>query len=124
MRIFVIAALATLMAGCGQTTGSLDNGPKVASAEKPASRGVSGSPARERQVAEAGRSGNCAQAARKVANAQTNAALVGGALSILGGFGGYAGQGGMIAAQAASIGSTALQAQAQADAATAMDQGC
>lgn len=66
----------------------------------------------------------CAEAIRKAGTARTNAALVGGALALVGGLGGYAGEGGMVAAHAANIGSSAVQAHAQAEADASMAEGC
>ena len=120
-----MVALATLLVGCGQTTGSLDKGPRVASAGQQAPRQDGGAPARgQRAAAVPGQRNACVEAAQKAANAQTGAAIASGALSMVGGLGGFAGQGGMVAAHAATIGTTAIQAQAQADAQAAMAQEC
>ena len=66
----------------------------------------------------------CAEAAQKAAQAQTNAALLGGVLSAAGGLGGLAGNGGVIAGQAASIGGSVLQSQAASTARAGMAENC
>lgn len=59
-----------------------------------------------------------------MANKQTQAAMLGGALSMVGGIGGMGGEGGAIAAQAASVGGSLIQSQASAHAEAAMTQEC
>lgn len=74
--------------------------------------------AAEQQVAE-----RCAEAANKAAQAQTSAAMLGGALSMAGGLG-FGGRGGMVAAQAASVGGQVVQSQASAKAQAELQQEC
>jgi len=63
---------------------------------------------------------DCEEAAQKAMEAQTNAAVLGSALSVAGGIGGFGGRGGAILGSAASIGSTVVQAQAGSQSRSAM----
>ena len=113
MRKFAILALAVAVAGCSQTTGA--GRPKAQTQIAP-------SPVKEaRAPAQAVR---CADAANKAAKAQTNAAILGGALSMVGGLGGFGGRGGMVAAQAASVGGSVVQSQASARSQAALSTEC
>jgi len=67
---------------------------------------------------------DCQQAVAKVQKQQMNSAMLGGALSMVGGLGGFAGQGGAIAAQAVSVGGSVMQAKAQNDAQAAIQEEC
>jgi hypothetical protein len=115
MKVLIVMASALALAACSQTTGAARRAPsandvQVAAAPK------AGPP---QQVA-----ARCAQAANKAAHAQTKAAMLGGALNMVGGFGGLGGRGGMVAAQAASVGGQVVQSQASANAQTQMQQEC
>lgn len=101
-------ALALVLAGCSQTAGS----PTAASAgEKPAARVAT------RQPAAAGKKDACEQAMQ----AQTNAAMLGSALGMVGGLGGLGGRGGAIAGQVASTaGSMVAQSQSASASAQVM----
>ncbi|HEY6631070.1 MAG TPA: hypothetical protein VIZ90_06445 [Rhizobiaceae bacterium] len=66
----------------------------------------------------------CAEAVRKTQQQATNAAMLGGALSMVGGFGGFGGRGGAIASQAVSTGGSFMQAKARNDAQGMMQEEC
>ena len=66
----------------------------------------------------------CNEAMQKAAQAQTDAAMLGGALSMVGGFGGFAGRGGAVVAQAASVGGSLMQAKAENDTDKALETEC
>jgi len=113
MKKTILLALTIVLAGCqaGQVDPSAEADFAPAGGKK----------------AKQGPSGNgtaCADAARKAAQAQTNAALLGGVLSMAGGLGGLAGNGGVIAGQAASIGGSVLQSQAAGSARTGVAENC
>lgn len=121
MRHIVMLAAALALAGCSQTTTT-----ETASAGKDSAAGKSraaGQTARQAPVRQAS-AGACAEAAKKAADAQMGAAMVGSALSMVGGFGGYAGRGGMVAAQAASMGGSLMQQQASNKAEAEMRASC
>lgn len=116
MKTAIALMLCGALAACSQTT-STTSTMKTAGAPKAAAqvtKGKSGKMTAEQR---------CAEAMRKATQAQTNAAMLGGALSMVGGFGGL-GRGGAIAAQAASVGGSLMQAKAQDDAGKAMDAEC
>jgi secreted effector protein SseD len=50
--------------------------------------------------------------------------MLGGALSMVGGLGGFGGRGGAIAGQAVSMGGSIVQAKAQNDAQSMMEEEC
>lgn len=98
-----LVALALVLAGCSQTA----EGPTAASAgEKPAARTAA------RQPAAADKKDACEEAMQ----AQTNAAMLGGALGVVGGLGGFGGRGGAIAGQVAST-AGGMVARSQSDSA-------
>jgi hypothetical protein len=115
MKVMIVLASALALAACGQTTGSARRAPpkQTQLVTVPAKPGV------PQQMAE-----RCAGAANKMAETQTRAAMLGGALNMVGGFGGFGGRGGMVAAQAASVGGQVVQSQAQAKAQSQMQQEC
>jgi secreted effector protein SseD len=114
MRIPVILVVGLVLGGCSQRTETASVAP-AGGASKPA-------PARH---ASAGNNAQaCAEAAKKAADAQMGAAVVGSALSMVGGLGGYAGRGGMVAAQAASMGGSLMQQQASQKAEAEMRASC
>ncbi|MEO5325705.1 hypothetical protein PV773_20555 [Mesorhizobium sp. CC13] len=116
MKRTILLILCGLAAACTQTATTSSPG----QAAKASSRTSAKAPATTRQTAAA----NCEEAMRKATQAQTNAAMLGGALSMVGGFGGFGGRGGAIAAQAASVGGSLVQAKAQGDADKAMQAEC
>ncbi|RVC06251.1 hypothetical protein EN884_32130, partial [Mesorhizobium sp. M7A.F.Ca.AU.001.01.1.1] len=83
MKKSIFLALTIALAGC--QTGQVDDRPaSIASA-------AGSKKARNEPTTETA----CADAAKKAAKAQTNAALLGGVLSMAGGLGGLAGNGGV-----------------------------
>lgn len=66
----------------------------------------------------------CQEAVAKAQQQATNSAMLGGALSMVGGLGGFAGRGGAIAAQAASIGGSMIGAKARDDTQAAIQSEC
>lgn len=66
----------------------------------------------------------CTDAAHKMRQQATNAAMLGGALSMVGGVAGFGGRGGAIAGQAVSMGGSLVQAKAQDDARSTMEEEC
>ena len=121
MRKILILALGAALAGCSQTTTD-------PVAEAPAARTVEKTAAAKRRApneAEAAAlADRGAEAANEMAQSQTQAAMMGGALSMVGGLGGFAGRGGMIASPAASVGGSVIQSQAQAKARAALARDC
>ncbi len=99
-----------MLAGCSQTTTSDDPVATAATSPKPARTG--------------GRAQSCDEAIRKASSARQNAMVGGALLSAAGGFGGYAGHGGAIAGQVASIGGSMIQQQAARDANRSIFEEC
>ena len=66
----------------------------------------------------------CAEAAQKMRQQANNAAMLGGALSMVGGVAGFGGRGGAIAGQAVSVGGSLVQAKARNDARGMMEEEC
>lgn len=90
MKIATIGAVCLAIAGCSQTA----SGPETAAAKNGKS-----------VVARAGTQKTAAakkDACDEAITAQTNAAMLGGALGMVGSFGGWGGRGGMVASQVAS----------------------
>lgn len=114
MKRAILLILCGLAAACSQTATTSSPGPAAKASARTSAKATT------RQAAAA----NCEQAMRKATQAQTNAAMLGGALSMVGGFGGFGGRGGAIAAQAASVGGSLVQAKAQGDADKAMQAEC
>jgi secreted effector protein SseD len=116
MRTIAILLCGTL-AACSQT-----GSPQTASV---AQKGQNAKPAAY-ATAQAPRAaaGDCERAVAKMQKQQMNAAMLGGALSMVGGLGGFAGRGGAVAAQAVSVGGSVMQAKAQNDAQDAISQDC
>ncbi|SRR5690606_3604562 len=102
MKLIAIAgAIALVLSACSQTTG--DPATATAGGGKPSVRaGQQKVAAREKDA--------CEEAMR----AQTNAAMLGGALGMVGGLGGFAGRGGAVAGQVVSTGGSMI-AQSQAN---------
>ncbi|WP_395450472.1 hypothetical protein ACHMW7_12095 [Aminobacter sp. UC22_36] len=115
MKRAIALILCGVLAACSQTT-STTSTMKTAGAPKAAAQAAP----KGKKLTTAQR---CEEAMRKATQAQTNAAMLGGALSMVGGFGGF-GRGGAIAAQAASVGGSLMQAKAQTDADKALDTEC
>lgn len=106
MKRAILLIMCGLLAACSQ---SAWGGPKTTSATAKAA------PKKNQTAAQ-----RCEEAMRK----QTDAAMLGTALSVVGGLGGFAGRGGAVAAQAASVGGSLVQAKAQNDADKAIDAEC
>lgn len=104
------------LAACSQT-----GSPQTTSA---AQKSQSVKPAVYAKAQARGPADDCRQAMAKVQKQQMNSAMLGGALSMVGGLGGFAGQGGAIAAQAVSVGGSVMQAKAQNDAQAAIQEEC
>jgi len=124
MKIMIVMACAFALAACGQTTGSARRAPALA---EPAVTALPKEETQPRTVAarpppKTAAADRCADAANRAVQAQTNAAMLGGALSMVGGLGGLGGRGGMIAAQAASVGGSVVQSQARAQAHAGMQE--
>lgn len=133
MKAWILLALGLATAGCNQTLDAAGGRPagaqsaaiEPAPAEEKPAKGTKPSAASTRQIAAAQSAAQrCAEAAQEMANKQTQAAMLGGALSMAGGLGGFGGEGGAIAAQAASVGGSLIQSQASAQAEAAMAQEC
>lgn len=116
MKRATLLIMCGLLAACSQTTGT-SGGPATTSATaKPAAKADT----KKHQTA----AQRCDEAMQKAAKAQTNAAMLGTALSVVGGFGGFGGNGGAVAAQAVSVGGSLVQAKAQNDADKALNTEC
>jgi hypothetical protein len=116
MKVMIVLASALALAACGQTSGSARRAPP---AQDVKAATVPAKPGAPQQIAE-----RCAGVANRMAETQTKAAMLGGALNMVGGLGGFGGRGGMVAAQAASVGGQVVQSQAQAKAQSQMQQEC
>ncbi|MGI6852559.1 hypothetical protein [Mesorhizobium sp. 1B3] len=90
MKIAIVGAVCLAIAGCSQTT----SGPATTAAES--GKSVS---ARAKTHKTAARNRD---ACDEAIQAQANAAMLGSALGMVGGFGGFGGRGGMVASQVAS----------------------
>jgi secreted effector protein SseD len=126
MRAWILLALGLASAGCNQTLGTATARPSgTEGAATDAAPARQSSKQSAKQVAAAQTvAQRCADAAQEMANKQTQAAMLGGALSMVGGIGGMGGEGGAVAAQAASVGGSLIQSQASAQAEAAMTQEC
>lgn len=112
MRI-VAVLLCGVVAACSQT-GVSRNSPSTAAAyssAQPAAR-------------QASTQTRCEEAVAKVQQQSANAAVLGSALSMAGGLGGFGGRGGMVAAQAVSMGGSVMQAKTRSDAQAAVQKEC
>ena len=112
MKIAIVLALGVAVAGCNQTTSAS------------ADRSPAGQQATAGRTSAKQGAARCAEAAQRAADAQTNAAMVGSALSMVGGFGGIGGRGGAVAAQAASMGGSVIQSQVSGNARAALERDC
>jgi hypothetical protein len=122
MKVMFVLASALALAACGQTTGSARRAPSAGEVQTASASKQAG--AQKQAIAPQHAAQRCADAANSAAQAQTQAAMLGGALNMVGGFGGFGGRGGMVAAQAASVGGQVVQSQARADAQAQMQQEC
>lgn len=96
-----VMLLAGLGAGCSQTAAT-DAGGDASPRMAASSRGPTTASAEQR----------CEDAIREAMRQRQGAAMAGSILSSVGGLGGLAGRGGMIAGQAAAIGGSIVQSQA------------
>lgn len=113
MRIIAVLFCGAL-AACSQT------GTNTESRQTAATKGMTQKPA-ARQASSATR---CQEAVAKAQQQSTNAAMLGSALSMAGGLGGFGGRGGAIAGQAVSMGGSVMQAKARTDTQNAVEQEC
>lgn len=111
MRLIAVL-LCGALAACSQTNSSQK---EVA---------VAATPQKVRSGTQQTRAANCQDAVAKMQKQQTNTAMLGGALSMVGGLGGLGGRGGAIAAQAVSYGGSVMQAKAQSDMQGAIEKEC
>ncbi len=112
MKNGIFLALIIALAGC--QTGQMQ------ADSSPAASAVSG----KKRGKPIGKETACADAAKKAVQARTNAAMLGGVLSMAGGLGGLAGNGGAIVGQAASVGGSVLQSQAASAAQAGIAENC
>lgn len=110
-QIAIVSAVALVLSGCSQTTGGATS--ETTAGSKASARAVG-----QQKVASQKRDA-CEEAVR----GQSNAAMLGSALGMVGGLGGFAGRGGAIAGQVASTGGSMI-AQSQASNARASMQDC
>ena len=121
MRIIAVLFCGAL-AACSQT-GNPASGPtgkQADSRKSAASKGMSQKPA----ALQVSSSTRCQEAVAKAQQQSTNAAMLGSALSMAGGLGGFGGRGGAIAGHAVSMGSSVMQAKARTDTQNAVQQEC
>lgn len=102
--------LCGIVAGCSQT--SNEAAPAASASPKPTSA---------RTVASEER---CNEAIRSAARDRQNTAMAGSMISSVAGFGGFAGRGGAIVGQAASVGGSLMQAQARNNASNTVLEEC
>lgn len=123
MRMIAIL-LCGVLAACSQT-GSSHNGSSQTASTAPSSQAArpstKTSKPNARQVASRD---DCQDAVAKVQQQQMNSAMLGGALSMVGGLGGFAGRGGAVAAQAVSVGGSVAQAHARNSAQSTIREEC
>lgn len=113
MRIIAVLFCGAL-AACSQTGAHTD------SRQTAATKGMTQKPA-ARQASSATR---CEEAVAKAQQQSTNAAMLGSALSMASGLGGFGGRGGAIAGQAVSMGGSVMHTKARSDAQNAVEQEC
>ena len=112
MKIAIVLMLGVAVAGCNQTTSSTGD-------RSPTGQQATPGRASAKQAA-----ASCAETAQRTADAQTSGAIVGRALSMVGGFGGMGGRGGEVAAQAVSMGGSVIQSQANDNARAGLESDC
>ncbi|MGB3815362.1 MAG: hypothetical protein WA950_19265 [Shinella sp.] len=91
MKLAIIGLLCLVIGGCSQST----SGPATTASVRGKSATASAGTQKQKPVT---KRGGCEEAIR----AQSNAAMLGGALGMVGSFGGFGGRGGMVASQVAS----------------------
>lgn len=104
--------LCEVAAGCSQTTNQ-------ASGMQPSQQQATATSARRATPEQ-----RCQDAIEKSMKARQNAAAAGSILSVVGGLGGFGGRGGAIVGQAASVGGSIMQSQAQNSAENAAIEEC
>lgn len=114
MRIIAVLFCGAL-AACSQT------GTNAGSPQTVANKGAAPKPAGRHAFSPETR---CQEAIAKAQQQSTKAAVLGSALSMAGGLGGFAGRGGAIAGQAVSMGSSVMQAKTRNDTQNAVEQEC
>ncbi|MEW9804582.1 hypothetical protein [Mesorhizobium marinum] len=114
MRIIAVLFCGVL-AACSQTGGN-----EVASRTK--AKPAAGT--ESKQATSRSATARCQDAVAQARRGATNAAMLGGALSMVGGLGGFGGRGGAIAAQAVSVGGSVVQAKAEADTQGVIEREC
>lgn len=105
--------LCGVAAGCSQTTNQT-------SGTQPSQQQAGAAAPARRATPEQ----RCQDAIEKAMKARQNAAAAGSILSAVGGLGGFAGRGGAIVGQAASVGGSIMQSQAQNNAQNAALEEC
>ncbi|MBX3580318.1 MAG: hypothetical protein KF810_00260 [Rhizobiaceae bacterium] len=115
MRIIAVLFCGAL-AACSQTNTS------QTTTSDTGSMAMSSTPGRK--AASTASADRCQQAVAKAQQQATGSAVLGSALSMAGGLGGFAGRGGAIAAQAVSMGGSVIQAKARNDAQDAVEKEC
>lgn len=119
MRTIVIL-LCGALAACSQTGPSQTaSRATVSPTGSPAGKSVTKTNIRQASSGE-----KCQDAVARTQQQQMNSAMLGSALSMVGGLGGFGGRGGAAAAQAVSVGGSVMQAQARNDARNAIQQEC
>lgn len=108
----IVVLLCGALAACSQTNSS----------QKEAA--VAATPQKSGTGAKRARAADCQDAVSKMQKQHTDAAMLGGALSMVGGLGGLGGRGGAIAAQAVSYGGSVMQAKAQNDMQGEIEKEC
>lgn len=111
MKAILIAMLCLSVAACSTTAGGPDNVAAATDKKPTAQASQKKNPARKKDACE------------EAMQAQTNAAMLGGALGMVGSFGGFAGRGGMVASQVASTAGS-MVATSQSAKAQGMMQEC
>ncbi|QYM71705.1 hypothetical protein K1X45_09035 [Pseudochrobactrum sp. Wa41.01b-1] len=113
MKFVLIGLLCLALGGCSQTSSQTGTTASVRGKSAVTTAGVqTRKPSTSRDA--------CADAVR----AQSNAAMLGGALGMVGGFGGFGGRGGMIAGQVASTAGTMVANSQSAKAQSGVMQEC
>lgn len=112
MRIIAVLFCGAL-AACSQTSTNTSETGSMAMSSTPG-----------RKAASSAAADRCRQAVAKAQQQATGGAVLGSALSMAGGLGGFAGRGGAIAAQAVSMGGSVIQAKARNDAQGAVEREC
>lgn len=113
MKFAIIGLLCLAVAGCSQTTSGSESAGSARGKTGAATAGMNKQrPKTKRQ--------SCDDAVK----AQTNAAMLGGALGMVGSFGGFGGRGGMVVSQVASTAGTMVANSQSAKAQSGVMQEC